>query len=40
MEKEMEKEKNMIAMVIYYLKVNIKVGKNGTEKEKNINLVN
>ena len=36
MEKEMEKEKNMIIMVNYYLKENIKMEENGMEKEKNI----
>ena len=36
MEKEMEKEKNIIMMVYYYLKVNIQMVKNGMEKEKNI----
>ena len=35
MGKEMEKEKSMIIMVIYYLKVNIQMEK-GMEKEKNI----
>ena len=32
MEKEMEKEKNIIGLVDYYLKVNILMGKNGMEK--------
>ena len=36
MEKEMEKEKNIIMMVYYYLKENIQMVKNGMEKEKNI----
>ena len=36
MEKEMEKEKNMMIMAIYYLKVNILMEKDGMEKEKNI----
>ena len=35
MEKEMEKEKNII-MANYYLKVNFLMGKYGLEKEKNI----
>ena len=33
MEKEMEKEKNFMRMEIYYLKVNIKMGKDGKEKD-------
>ena len=36
MEKEREKEKNLIVMVKYYLKVNISKEKDGMEKEKNI----
>ena len=40
MEKEMGKEKNIIYMVIYYLKVNISKGKYGMEKEKNMMMVN
>ena len=36
MGKEMEKEKNIIIMVIYYLKENIQKGKDGMEKEKNM----
>ena len=39
MGKKMEKEKNMIIMVMYYLKGNIKMEKE-MEKEKNINMVN
>ena len=40
MEKEMEKEKNIIEMVNYYLKENIQMEKE-MEKEKNImNMVN
>jgi len=35
MEKEMEKEKNMVIMVNYYLKENIKMEKE-MEKEKNM----
>ena len=33
MEKGMEKEKNIILMVNYYLKVNIKMMLNGMEKD-------
>ena len=33
MEKEMEKEQNIIGMVIYYLMENIKMGKYGLEKD-------
>ena len=33
MEKKMEKEKNIIVMVNYFFKVNIKRGKNGMEKD-------
>ena len=36
MGKEMEKEKNIIIVVIYYLKENIQKGKDGMEKEKNV----
>ena len=36
MEKEMEKEKNIMKMGYYYLKENILMEKNGMEKEKNI----
>ena len=36
MEQNMEKEKNIIKMVIQLLKVNIKMEKNGKEKAKNI----
>ena len=36
MEKEMEKEKNMIMMEKQYLKENILMEKNGMEKEKNM----
>ena len=36
--KGMEKEKNIIIMVIYYLKGNIKMEKE-TEKEKNITMI-
>ena len=32
----MEKEKNMMMMVNYYLKENIYKGKDGMEKEKNM----
>jgi len=35
MEKSMEKEKNLIIIIIYYLKVNIRKGKE-MEKVKNI----
>ena len=38
MEKEMEKEKNIIMMVHYYLKENIKMEKE-MEKEKNIIMI-
>ena len=38
MEKEMEKEKNIIIMVIYYSKENIKMEKE-MEKEKNMKMV-
>ena len=33
MEKKMEKEKNILLMGIYILKVNISKGKNGTGKD-------
>jgi len=36
MEKEMEKEKNIISMVNYYLKENLIMEKDGKVKEKNI----
>ena len=32
MEKKMEKEKNIMIMVKYIMKVNIQMGKNGIEK--------
>ena len=35
MEKEMEKEKNFMRMEIYYLKVNIKMGKDGKVIQNN-----
>ena len=36
MGKEMEKEKNMILMVIYYMKVNIQKGKKIMEYKQNL----
>ena len=39
MEKEMEKEKNIIIMVNYYLKVNIYIIKNGMEKDMMIMVI-
>ena len=36
----MEKAKNIINMVIYYLKGNIKMEKDGMEKEKNTMMIN
>ena len=36
MEKGMEKGKNIMNMVIWYLKENIEMDKDGMEKEKNI----
>ena len=39
MEKEMEKEKNIIIMVFKNLKVNIEMEKNGMEKEKNLIMI-
>ena len=38
MEKEMEKEKNMIIMEKYHMKVNLKM-ENEMEKEKSMNLM-
>ena len=39
MEKEMEKEKNIILLVNYYLKGNILMEKDGMEKDKNMMLM-
>ena len=39
MEKDMEKEKNIMMMVIQYLKENMYMEKDGMEKEKNIIVV-
>ena len=36
MEKDMEKEKNIVIMVNYYLMVNFIMEKDGTEKVKNM----
>ena len=36
MEQNMEKENNIMKMVIQFLKVNLKMKKNGKEKAKNI----
>ena len=39
MELKMEKEKNMIIMVTYYLMENLLMEKYGMEKPKNINMI-